>query len=1094
MRHPLRFNLNNLLAALLCLLASAARAQTPDWQTAVALAGDVQVQATAADAAGNVYLAGGFAGTVVLGSTTLNTPNGQELFVAKWNPNSGFAWALKGTSTTTTGRNLATAIALSGTNVYVAGNFVSQSLTLGTRPALINAQAGNSDIFLMRLIETGNTVSVNWAKRAGGTANDYANALSNFATTYLYLGGTSGGSATFDNYTLPDAGGFVARYYPVNLTMPASPAPVVPAGEEVTALQYLNGAVYAAGIFSNAANTMPGGPLASAGGRDAFVLKLDYLNLTTQLWAQQAGGPGDDYARSLLAAGSSVYVGGSYRSSSAAFGSTTLTNSGVANLFVSKLTDAGSSASFAWALQNGGTSTDASNSINGLGLYGTSLYAAGTFGGTASFGSRTLTSAGSSDVLVAKVADAGSTGSFVGAQQAGGTGADYASSVGRLDTRTWYAAGQVTTPAAFGTGFSIGTNAGVRPGYVATLSDPAPLLTLAAPNAGLTGSTVTLYGQGLTGTTAVAFSGSANNVVTSGFTVNASGTQISGVVVPAGAQSGPVNVTTASGTSNGLVSYTVLTANNSAPAWQRASTANTASLVRWAAPMANGSVVVAGEFSGSLTLGSTTLTSAGGTDVFVAKFDPATATYSWAVRAGGTSTDDTYGGLVVSGNNIYVAGQFYTQTATFGGTTLTAGQSFLNGYVAKLTDAGTSGSFTWAQMLDDGSGVYVEALAASGNNVYVGGDFLGAALTIGNQTLGVNNSLDDGYVARLTDNGSTSTCNWIKGIGNANASNLSTVNVYGLSVSGSTVYVSGVLYGNVTFGSTTVSAAGGANGPGDVAVARLIDNGTSASFTGAIRAGGTGSEFVFGLTAGPGGTLYVAGRNGSAAAWTGATVAGTGLGFVAKVIDTGGNLSFGWVQLLNSTVYQTAVNGTGLYAATSLAGTETYAGTPLRSAGSSDGLVLRLDDNGSTASVRWARAAGGLGPDSFRALALDAGGQVVVGGSVTPLAGFGSLVVSSPEGVAVAALGVLSDPLLLATTPGRSRAALALYPNPARTHVILHRPAAGAQPVLLDALGRAVRHYPAVSGKAETTLDLRGLPAGVYVLRCGPASQRLIVE
>jgi len=28
----------------------------------------------------------------------------------------------------------------------------------------------------------------------------------------------------------------------------------------------------------------------------------------------------------------------------------------------------------------------------------------------------------------------------------------------------------------------------------------------------------------------------------------------------------------------------------------------------------------------------------------------------------------------------------------------------------------------------------------------------------------------------------------------------------------------------------------------------------------------------------------------------------------------------------------------------------------------------------------------------------------------------------------------------------------------------------------------------------EATLDLRGLPAGVYVLRCGSGSQRLVVE
>jgi hypothetical protein len=37
-----------------------------------------------------------------------------------------------------------------------------------------------------------------------------------------------------------------------------------------------------------------------------------------------------------------------------------------------------------------------------------------------------------------------------------------------------------------------------------------------------------------------------------------------------------------------------------------------------------------------------------------------------------------------------------------------------------------------------------------------------------------------------------------------------------------------------------------------------------------------------------------------------------------------------------------------------------------------------------------------------------------------------------------------------------------------------------------------VRHYPAPAGR-ETLLDLRGLPAGIYVLRGGTFSQRLQV-
>ena len=47
--------------------------------------------------------------------------------------------------------------------------------------------------------------------------------------------------------------------------------------------------------------------------------------------------------------------------------------------------------------------------------------------------------------------------------------------------------------------------------------------------------------------------------------------------------------------------------------------------------------------------------------------------------------------------------------------------------------------------------------------------------------------------------------------------------------------------------------------------------------------------------------------------------------------------------------------------------------------------------------------------------------------------------------------------------------------------------------LLTDALGRRVRRYPAPAGP-EATLDLRGLPAGVYVVGCGQVTQRLVVE
>ncbi len=97
------------------------------------------------------------------------------------------------------------------------------------------------------------------------------------------------------------------------------------------------------------------------------------------------------------------------------------------------------------------------------------------------------------------------------------------------------------------------------PGGTATSSalfEVVPVLSAASPASAPAGAAITLSGTGLGGATAITFAGSSANVVSSGFTVNATGTQITGIVVPGGAATGNVTVTTAGGTSNG-VGFTV---------------------------------------------------------------------------------------------------------------------------------------------------------------------------------------------------------------------------------------------------------------------------------------------------------------------------------------------------------------------------------------------------------------------------------------------------------------------------------------------------------------------------------------------------------
>jgi len=86
--------------------------------------------------------------------------------------------------------------------------------------------------------------------------------------------------------------------------------------------------------------------------------------------------------------------------------------------------------------------------------------------------------------------------------------------------------------------------------------------------------------------------------------------------------------------------------------------------------LADGSAIITGTYTGTATFGTTTLTTAGLADVFVARIDPDGA-WAWAQSAGGTSSDEAFGVSSLADGGAIVTGSIQG-TATFGTTTLTS--------------------------------------------------------------------------------------------------------------------------------------------------------------------------------------------------------------------------------------------------------------------------------------------------------------------------------------------------------------------------------------------------------------------------------------
>lgn len=167
------------------------------------------------------------------------------------------------------------------------------------------------------------------------------------------------------------------------------------------------------------------------------------------------------------------------------------------------------------------------------------------------------------------------------------------------------------------------------------------------------------------------------------------------------------------------------------------------------------------DFKGT-SLASTILTSAGGKDIFIAKYNPA-GQLQWVRQAGGVSDDEGYA-ICTNTNTLFVTG-YFTNSGNFSGTPTVSNKPTQNLFV---TSYDASGNVLW--LTDGGSGqsTYGRDIIADNNNVYVTGDFKNASLGIYDisganvaNMANVNSVNEDAYVMSLAVAGPF---NWIKGI------------------------------------------------------------------------------------------------------------------------------------------------------------------------------------------------------------------------------------------------------------------------------------------------------------------------------------------
>ncbi|TGE21788.1 T9SS type A sorting domain-containing protein [Hymenobacter aquaticus] len=525
-----------------------------------------------------------------------------------------------------------------------------------------------------------------------------------------------------------------------------------------------------------------------------------------------------------------------------------------------------------------------------------------------------------------------------------------------------------------------------------------------------------------------------------------------------------------------------------------------------------GQVYVAGSFTETVTLGTTTLTSSGLSDAFVAKLD-ASGRYLWAVAVGGAGNDGAAAVAVDALGQAYVTGGFTSYSVDFGSQRLFNSSASSEAFVAAL-DA--QGNWRWAHRAGGTGGESGLSLVVEPDgDLLLAGGFTSAAADFGSTTLTNAGSsvYADVFVARLE--GASGAWRWAQRGGGTRSEIVGQ-----LCSDGQGHAWLGGSYSSqpAQFGATALPA--NPTGRGNLAVADQAFvaefNTQTGAWTWATHGGaesgplgGTSDCRVLAFD-GMGG-LYLAGSFNSATSRFGAhalsnrgPVASNGTfsyytseAYVAR-LDVASR-TWSWARRLGSDTYdylygivagpQGSVVVAGRFEGPALS----FDGSPLTLTHATSGYALLAQLDGTTGTWQWARGTAPSEGPFIATLASNAAGELYLAGFYNAPTTLGPTVLQPVAGQYATGFVAKLSSAPLAAHPAQRGPAFAVWPNPAQGEVWLSGLPPGQTVQLHDALGRPLLRAR-TPGSGPLRLPL-ALPAGVYLLRSpGYLAQRLLVE
>ena len=350
-------------------------------------------KAIIADAAGNLYITGKYDSTCYFGTDSVVFSGSENMFLAKYNPSSGFLWA---TAPIATQRVQGEAITFDNQGaIYVTGYFMG-SVDFGNGFSFSTSYVAT---FIAKYNNLGNLI---WAKPVAGDNNN-PRSITGDKEGNIYIAGQFDGHLSFGTVSLYS---FSTACFLLKIGTDGTAKWISQSGGSGTSYpQSVSvdplGNVVMAGTFINQVS-FGNIILSGSGSYDIFICKFNPSGEVT--WAVQAGGGGDDRGSSVICSSDeSIFICGSYENM-ANFGPFLLNTGGGYYSFATYAARLDAGGVFLWA-----KSLDVSCRSNNLMCMDAknNIYLTSSFWGSAEVGPSVLWSHGYGDVYVIKMDEDG---------------------------------------------------------------------------------------------------------------------------------------------------------------------------------------------------------------------------------------------------------------------------------------------------------------------------------------------------------------------------------------------------------------------------------------------------------------------------------------------------------------------------------------------------------------------------------------------------------------------------------------------------------------------------------------------------------------